>query len=115
MELRIGINKAMEYTFLNTKNGTIETHDMKMSEYDQFKLDNPHLERYHDSAPSFLYDGMTTNIDAKTDNTWKEVLSKISEKHPASELASSYGNKSNKEVKTKNILDKHIKKTQAGG
>jgi hypothetical protein len=103
----------MEYTFKNLKTGKIESHDMRISEYDSFKVDNPHLERYHETAPAFLYDavGSSSGLDAKTDNTWKEVLAKVAEKHPASELAGKYGNtKSVKQVKTKQILDKHIKK-----
>lgn len=36
----------MIYTFLNNNTGEIEEHTMKLAEYDQFKLDNPHLVRY---------------------------------------------------------------------
>lgn len=105
----------MEYAFKHVKTGKIVRYEMKISELDQFKTDHPELERYHEFAPSFLYDsvGTSSGLDSKTDNTWKEVLSKISEKHPASELASKYGNKkSAKQVKTKQILDKHINKNK---
>lgn len=99
----------MEYAFLNTKTKKIERYDMKMSEYDSFKKENPHLDRYFDAPPVFM-DGDApgaSGFDSKTDNSWKEVLSKIAEKHPASELAKNYTRKSVKEVKTREIIKKH--------
>ena len=41
------------YEFLNHNTNEVETHTMRISELDQFKLDNPHLVRYFapDSAP----------------------------------------------------------------
>ena len=109
-----GINRIMEYAFKHVKTGKIVRYDMRISEYDQFKVDHPELERYHEHAPAFLYDavGSSSGLDSKTDNTWKEVLSKISEKHPASELADKYGNKTVKGVKSKQILEKHLNKNK---
>jgi hypothetical protein len=34
------------YDFMNKETGTIEEHRMSYTVLDQFKLDNPHLERY---------------------------------------------------------------------
>lgn len=36
----------MIYTFLNKNTNEIEEHTMRLAEYDKFKEDNPHLERY---------------------------------------------------------------------
>ena len=36
----------MIYTFLNKNTNEIEEHTMRLAEYDDFKLNNPHLERY---------------------------------------------------------------------
>ena len=36
----------MIYTFMNTKTGNIEEHTMRLAEYDDFKKNNPHLERH---------------------------------------------------------------------
>jgi len=47
------------------------------------------------------------SIDGKTDNGWKEVMSKVSEAHPSSPLAERYGKRSVKETQTKNVLEKH--------
>ena len=101
------------YEFLNTKTGKVEEHMMSISAYDQFKDDNPHLERYHGSAPLFSYSGVRDFSGGKTDNTFKEVMQKIAEKHPASKLAEQYGKKSIKEIKTREVLDKHRKKQAA--
>ena len=50
------------------------------------------------------------NIDSKTDNGWKEVLSKVSEAHPASNLAAQYGKKSVKDTQVASIIKKHKRK-----
>ena len=100
----------MEYTFKNKKTGKIVTHDIKISEYDEFKKNNPHLERYLESPPAVAYNGKT--FTSGTDNTWKEVLSKIGQQNPASPLAEQYYRRSNKEVKSKNIVDKHKEKVK---
>ena len=50
------------------------------------------------------------NIDSKTDNGWKEVLSKVSEAHPASALANQYGKKSVKDTQVDRIIHKHRRK-----
>ena len=49
----------------------------------------------------------TGSIDGKTDNGWKEVLSKVSEAHPASNLASQYGKKSVKDTQIDSVIKKH--------
>ena len=49
----------------------------------------------------------TGTIDGKTDNGWKEVLSKVSEAHPASNLASQYGKKSVKDTQIDSVIKKH--------
>ena len=46
-------------------------------------------------------------IDGKTDNGWKEVMSKISEAHPKSELAQRYGKKSVKDTQIDRVIKKH--------
>ncbi len=61
------------YEFVNTKTKKIEEYSMSVSAYDQFKADNPHLERYYSEAPMFSYSG-AKDFNTKTDNTWKEVI-----------------------------------------
>ena len=100
-------NRGDYFIMLNGSAGTGKS----FSRYDQFKLDNPHLERYIDSAPRIAYDG-AVSLDKRTDNTWKEVLQKIGEQDPGSPLAERYNKKSAKTVATEQVLDKHIKKQQ---
>ena len=50
------------------------------------------------------------HVDSHTDNGWKEVLSKVSEAHPASELANQYGKKSVKDTQVDRIIHKHRRK-----
>ena len=99
------------YEFLNKKTKKLEEHTMSISAYDSFKAKNPHLERYYSEAPLFSYTGVK-DFNGKTDNTWKEVMSKIAEKHPASPLAEKYSRKSTKEIKTREVLKKHAKRQQ---
>ena len=101
------------YEFVNTKTKKIEEHSMSISAYDQFKADNPHLERYYSEAPSFSYSGTGDLQGKKTDNTWKEVLHKIAEQNPRSNLADNVLRKDTKRIKTDQIIAKHRKKQAA--
>ena len=46
-------------------------------------------------------------MDGKTDSGWKEVMAKISEAHPKSELAQRYGKKSVKDTQIDRVIKKH--------
>ena len=95
------------YEFLNTKTKKIEEHIMSVSAYDDFKVDNPHLERYYSDAPMFSYSGTGDLSGKKTDNTWKEVMHKIAEQNPRSPLAEKVLRKDMKRVKTDQVFKKH--------
>jgi len=95
------------YEFVNVKTNKLEEHVMSISAYDQFKVDNPHLERYYSDAPLFSYTGTGDFAGKKTDNTWKEVMSKIAEQNPRSPLADKVLKKDNKRVSTDRVLKKH--------
>jgi len=101
------------YEFVNTKTGKLEEHVMSIAAYDQFKADNPHLERYYSDAPLFSYSGTGDFAGKKTDNTWKEVMHKIAEQNPRSPLADRYLKKNIKRIKTDQVLEKHRKKQAA--
>ena len=55
------------------------------------------------------------HVDSHTDSGWKEVLSKVSEAHPASNLANQYGKKSVKDTQVDRIIQKHRKRKIKGG
>ena len=46
----------------------------------------------------------------KNDSGWKDNLSRIAEAHPTSALADRYGKKTIKQLKTKQVLEKHRKR-----
>ena len=65
--------------------------------------ENPNIERFLSGAPSTIHG---TGDRTKTDNGFKEVLSKISDSNPNSALASTHGKKDTKSVKVRDIVQK---------
>tara|TARA_Y100001963_G_scaffold76935_1_gene106683 strand:- start:9439 stop:9747 length:309 start_codon:yes stop_codon:yes gene_type:complete len=91
------------YTFRNEKTG---------KEWDDFmsiaEMEKAIKKKHINLVPQKLnIVSGTGSIDSKTDRGWKDVLGKISEAHPRSELAKQYGKRSNKEVKTQQVIEKH--------
>ena len=92
------------YDFYNKETDEIETHTLRMSELDEFKENNPHLER-RISAPAIV--GGVSGSGVKNDGGWAENMSRIAAAHPGSPLADRYGTRSAKEIKTREVLKKH--------
>ena len=91
------------YTFRNEKTG---------EEWDDFmsiaEMEKTIKKKHINLVPQKLnIVSGTGSIDGKTSSGWKDVLGKISEAHPRSELAKQYGKRSNKEVKTQQVIEKH--------
>ena len=55
------------------------------------------------------------SVDSKTDSGFKEVLSKVSEAHPNSPLASRYGKRSVKDTQIERVRKKHRTRMTKGG
>jgi len=72
------------YVFLNKNTNQIEEVTLKMSEYDQFKQDNPHLERYFDEIPGVM-DPVRAGVKRPASG-FKELLSNIKSKHRGSTI-----------------------------
>ena len=70
------------YDFRNKETGEVFERIMKIADKKQYLLDNPHLEQALLSAPAFTGD----HIIVKKDSGFKEVLQKIHEKTPGSQL-----------------------------
>jgi len=92
------------------KNGKEFEKIMMMAELDEYRKKHPNLELCIPSTLNII--SGTGSIDSKTSGGWKDVLGKISEAHPRSELAKRYGKKSNKEVKIESTIEKHRKARQ---
>ena len=79
------------YDFMNTETGEVETHTMSYKDLDQFKLDNPKLERYFSAENLPIFgDGMRMSVpgvgqpDARFE---REIIGRIKEKVPGNTLA----------------------------
>lgn len=101
------------YSFKNRKTGKIKEYQIPMSEYDQFKADHPELERIIEAAGLAFRgrgDKTVTELAVKRDKGWGEVLAKIGEQNPHSDLNANYTkNKTHKKLKAEAIVEKHAK------
>ena len=95
------------YDFVNNETGDEETHYMSWKELDKFKEENPHLTRKI-TAPAIV--GRLGSGGVKAGGGLDEVFAKTAEAYPDSPLASRYGKKTIKQVKTEQVVKKHRKK-----
>ena len=92
------------YRFYNSKTKEEYTDLMSISEMEEF-IQKKHITLLPPTQLNIV--SSTGSIDSKTDNGWKEVLSKVSEAHPASNLASQYGKKSVKDTQVDRVIKTH--------
>ena len=92
------------YRFYNKRTKKEYTDLMSISEMEEF-IKNKHIKILPPTQLNIV--SSTGSLDSKTDNGWKEVLSKVSEAHPASNLASQYGKKSVKDTQVDRVIQKH--------
>ena len=92
------------YDFYNEETGELVEYTMSWRDLDDFKLNNPHLKQQV-SAPQIVGG---TGDRVKTDAGFKEVLSKVGSKFPDSPLDKRYNSQSVKDIKTREIVKKHV-------
>ena len=103
------------YTFRNKKTGKTKEYQMRISEYDQFKKDNPNLERIIDLVGvGFQIAGQgnltVSELAAKKNPAWGEVLAKIGQQNPDSSLNSDFAkNTTIKRLRAEAVVEKHAK------
>ena len=95
------------YRFYNKITKKEYTDLMSISEMEEF-IKKKHIKILPPTQVNIV--SSVGNIDSHTDSGWKEVLSKVSEAHPASHLANQYGKKSVKDTQVNNIIKKHKRK-----
>ena len=95
------------YRFYNKRTKKEYTDLMSISEMEEF-IQKKHIKILPPTQINIV--SSVGNIDSKTDNGWKEVLSKITDAHPASALANQYGKKSVKDTQVDRIIHKHRRK-----
>ena len=93
------------YTFRDRSTDELFDVTLRISDYDIYLVSNPHHERYIDSCPGIV--GGTGSI--RTDSGFKEVLSKVAEAHPNSELAGRTTSRSAQQVKVDTVVEKYRK------
>ena len=92
------------YRFLNKRTKKEYTDLMSISEMEEF-IQKKHIKLLPPTQLNIV--SSTGSLDSKTDNGWKEVLSKVSEAHPASNLATQYGKKSVKDTQIDKVIKTH--------
>ena len=90
------------YTFENKKTGKQFTDIMTIAEMETYLEKNKNIRQVLSKIN--IVGGVG---GMKTDSGWKDNLSRIAEAHPTSPLADRFGKKSIKEIKTKQVLQKH--------
>ena len=95
------------YTFENTKTKKVYDEMMSISEKEAFLKKNKHIKQ---RLTSINIVGGIQGITHKTDGGWNDNLQRIADAHPTSPLAERYKKKSIKEVKTKQVIEKHRKR-----
>ena len=94
------------YRFRDTETDEIFEVSMKINEKFDFLSANPQYESVI-QAPSIV---SGVSIKNKVPDGFKEVLSRISEQNKNTELSDRYGKKSIKEVRTSEVVRKHVDK-----
>ena len=92
------------YDFLNDETGEIIELNMSYTKLDQFKEDNPHLKQVILGTPGIV-GGYGDRV--KLDGGFKEVLNKVASANPGSPM-DRHRQRGVKEVKTKEIVKKHL-------
>ena len=96
------------YSFINNETGEEFDKFMSYSARESYLKDNPNIQPLVTAAA--IVSGVSTSTQYKVPNGFKEVLSKVAEAHPASEVANKHGKKSIKQVKTEQVVKKHVQK-----
>jgi len=95
------------YRFYNKRTKKEYTDLMSISEMEEF-IKKKHIKILPPTQLNIV--SSVGHIDSKTDSGWKDVLSKITDAHPSSELARQYGKKSVKDTQVDRIIHKHRRK-----
>jgi nitrogen regulatory protein PII len=94
------------YRFIDTETDEVFESFMKISEREEFLKENPNIQSIV-MSPMIVssVEGMGSH---RVSDGFKEVLSKVAEAHPGSEVANRYGKKSIKEARSAEVVKKHV-------
>ena len=100
------------YRFQNLKTGVVYEDFMSIAEMEKLKR-NKSVKLLPPTQMNIV--SSVGSVDSKTDSGFKEVLSKVSEAHPNSPLASRYGKRSVKDTQIERVRKKHRTRITKGG
>ena len=100
------------YRFYNRKTGLVYEEYMMISEMEKL-IKKKHIELLPPTQMNIV--SSVGSVDSHTDSGFKEVLSKVSEAHPNSPLASRYGKRSIKDTQIERVRKKHRTRMRKGG
>ena len=100
------------YRFLNIKTNVEYEDFMSIADMEKLKR-NKNIKLLPPKTVNIV--SSVGTIDGKTDSGWKDVMSKISEKHPDSPLAERYGKRTVKATQIENMRKKHRTRALKGG
>ena len=92
------------YRFYNKRTKKEYTDLMSISEMEEF-IKKKHIKILPPTQVNIV--SSVGHIDSKTDSGWKDVLSKITDAHPTSNLANQYGKKSVKDTQIDKVIKTH--------
>lgn len=95
------------FRFMNLKTGEEFEDFISNSEKEKLLAKNKHIKQI---PTGFAIVTTVGSIDSKTDNTWKEVLAKVAEHHPNSQVGDRYGKRTIKQSRTNDVIRKHVKR-----
>tara|TARA_A100001234_G_scaffold173992_1_gene155478 strand:- start:567 stop:881 length:315 start_codon:yes stop_codon:yes gene_type:complete len=98
------------YTFENKRTGKTFTEMMTISEMESYLKKNKHIKQ---NITSVNIVAGVSGMSYRSDQGWKETLSKVAEAHPQSALANEIGKKSTKQIKTEQVVKKHRARQRA--
>ena len=99
------------YDFEDTKTGKVWTDMMSISEKEVYLKKNKHIKQLLNKIN--ISSGVMGVGQMKTDGGWKDMLSRIGDAHPGSKVHDIYGNKSTKDIQTRQVVKKHQKRQAA--
>ena len=100
------------YRFYNSKTKTEFEDYMTISDMEKFTK-KKHIKLLLPTQMNIV--SSVGSVDSKTDNGFKEVLSKAAEAHPNSPLAERYGKRSVKQTQIDRVRKKHRNRKLNGG
>ena len=84
---------------------------MSIAEKEEYLKKNKHIKQLVSKIN--ISSGVMGIGQMKTDGGWKDMLSRIGDAHPGSKVHDLYGNKSTKDIKTRQVVKKHQKRQAA--